>query len=413
MPPCVKRFPVYFRIHFIYGYSIMASVSLGLEQLIQSPPAFLKGRRIGLLCNPASVDRKLVHSRQRLKELFGAGLTCLFSPQHGLFAEKQDNMIESGDRRDPLLHLPVFSLYSQTRIPTRDMFDTIDVLLVDLQDVGTRVYTFIYTVSHCMEAARQYNKKVVVLDRPNPVGGVQVEGNCLASEFRSFVGRYPIPMRHGMTIGELARMFNTAFNIGCDLKVVPMKGWQRRMLFCDTGLPWVAPSPNLPTPTSALVYPGQVLWEGTNVSEGRGTTQPFELFGAPFIEPYQILDELRSENLRGMILRPVEFEPTAHKWQGQRCRGFQIHVTEPELYRPYRTSLALLQAILRCHPDRFEWKAPPYEYEYERMPIDLILGDGKIREHLSAMLPITDLESSWRQELHAFEETRRAYLLYT
>jgi uncharacterized protein YbbC (DUF1343 family) len=388
------------------------SISLGLEQLIQSPPAFLKDRRIGLLCNTASVDRNLVHSRVRLKDLFGPGLTCLFAPQHGLFAEKQDNMIESGDRRDPLLDVPVFSLYSHTRIPTRDMFDAIDALLIDLQDVGTRVYTFIYTMSYCMEAARQYNKKVVVLDRPNPVGGVQVEGNCLASGFRSFVGRYPIPMRHGMTIGELARLFNAAFDIGCDLDVVPMKGWHRRMLFCDTGLPWVAPSPNLPTPTSALVYPGQVLWEGTNVSEGRGTTQPFELFGAPFIDPYRILDTLPTDVSQGVILRPVEFEPTAQKWQGQRCHGFQIHVVEPDAFRPYRISLALLQAVLRCHPDEFQWKAPPYEYEYKRMPIDLILGDRQLRERLAAMQPLTDLEASWRRDLQAFEQMRRAFLLY-
>jgi uncharacterized protein YbbC (DUF1343 family) len=388
------------------------SVSLGLEQLIQSPPDFLKGRRIGLLCNTASVDRNLVHSRLRLSELLGPGLTCLFSPQHGLFAEKQDNMIESDHRQDPLLRVPVFSLYSHTRIPTQNMYDAIDVLLIDLQDVGTRVYTFIYTMSHCMEAAGRYNKKVVVLDRPNPIGGVRMEGNCLASGFRSFVGRYPIPMRHGMTIGELAGMFNATFGIGCDLEVVPMKGWRRHMLFGDTGLPWVAPSPNLPTPTSALVYPGQVLWEGTNVSEGRGTTQPFELFGAPFIDPYKILDALPSEATRGVVLRPVEFEPTAHKWQGRRCHGFQIHVVEPETFRPYRTSLSLLQAVLRCHPDEFQWKAAPYEYEYERMPIDLILGDRQLRERLTAMEPVDDLEASWHRDLEAFEQTRRAHLLY-
>jgi uncharacterized protein YbbC (DUF1343 family) len=389
------------------------SVTLGLEQLIESPPAFLKDRRIGLLCNTASVDRNLVHSRLRLKELFGNGLTCLFSPQHGLFAEKQDNMIESNHRRDPVLDVPVFSLYSHTRIPTQAMFDAIDVLLIDLQDVGTRVYTFIYTMSHCMEAARRFHKKVMVLDRPNPVGGISVEGNCLASGFQSFVGRYPIPMRHGMTIGELARLFNTTFNIGCDLAVVPMKGWRRHMLFSDTGLPWVAPSPNLPTPVSALVYPGQVIWEGTNVSEGRGTTQPFELFGAPFIDPFRILDALPPEATHGVVLRPVEFEPTAQKWQGQRCHGFQIHVVEPEAYRPYRTSLALLQAVLHCHPDEFQWKEPPYEYEYERMPIDLILGDRQLRERLAAMEPVFDLEASWHQDLRAFEQVRRALLLYS
>jgi uncharacterized protein YbbC (DUF1343 family) len=253
---------------------------------------------------------------------------------------------------------------------------------------------------------------VVVLDRPNPVGGTQVEGNCLLPEFRSFVGRYPIPMRHGMTIGELARMFNSAFKIGCDLDIVPMKGWRRHMLFGDTGLPWVAPSPNLPTPTSALVYPGQVLWEGTNVSEGRGTTQPFELFGAPFIDPLRILEALSPEATKGAILRPVEFEPTAHKWHGQRCHGFQIHVMEPDAFRPYRTSLALVQAVLRCHPNEFQWKLPPYEYEYERMPIDLILGDGQLRERLVAMQPLNELEASWNHDLQAFEQIRRDVLLY-
>jgi uncharacterized protein YbbC (DUF1343 family) len=391
----------------------MTTISLGLEQLIQSSPAFLKDRRIGLLCNPASVDPNLYHSRVRLKALIGRRLTCLFSPQHGLFAEKQDNMIESGHRRDPLLDVPVFSLYSQTRIPTREMFDSIDVLLVDLQDVGTRVYTFIYTMSHCMEAARQYNKKVVILDRPNPIGGIRVEGNCLDSQFNSFVGRYPIPMRHGMTIGELARMFNDAYGIGCDLQVVPMKGWRRFMLFEETGLPWVAPSPNLPTPASALVYPGQVIWEGTNVSEGRGTTQPFELFGAPFIDPYRILDAIETEKIVGAILRPVEFEPTAGKWQGETCRGFQIHVREPNDFQPCRTSLTLLQAVLRCHSDLFQWKPPPYEYEYERMPIDLILGDRRIRKQLTEMTPIAELEASWQKELRAFEEMRQDFLLYT
>ncbi len=390
----------------------MKTISLGLEQLIQSSPAYLDGRRIGLLCNAAAVDNRLVHSRLRLKELLDQRLACLFSPQHGLFAEKQDNMIESGHRRDPLLDVPVFSLYSQTRIPTREMFDTIDVLLVDLQDVGTRVYTFIYTMSHGREAARQYNKKVVILDRPNPIGGVKVEGNCVDSRFQSFVGRYPIPMRHGMTIGELARMFNAAYGIGCDLQVVPMKGWRRHMLFEETALPWVAPSPNLPTPSSALVYPGQVIWEGTNVSEGRGTTQPFELFGAPFIDPYKILGAIETERISGAILRPVEFEPTANKWQGQTCRGFQIHVRQPDLYQPYRTSLILLQAVLRCHSDSFQWKMPPYEYEYERMPIDLILGNQQIRKQLTEMTPIADLESSWQKDLQAFEEMRKTYLLY-
>jgi len=292
------------------------------------------------------------------------------------------------------------------------MFDGIDVLMIDLQDVGTRVYTFIYTMSYCLEAARRYGKKVVVLDRPNPIGGHLVEGNCLDMAWRSFVGRYPLPMRHGMTIGELALMFNQAFGIGCDLEVIALQGWRRDMLFSQTGLPWVAPSPNMPTPTSALVYPGQVIWEGTHVSEGRGTTQPFEIFGAPYIDPDRIVQALGQGQLPGVLLRPMEFEPTANKWQGQLCRGFQLHVTDPAQYRPYRTALCLLQAILRCHKEAFEWKMPPYEYEFERWPIDLILGDQHLRMDLEAMTPIDTLESAWQNALSDYDVMRRDYFLY-
>ncbi len=390
----------------------MVDVISGLEQLAGSPPEALRDQRVGLLCNAASVDRHLVHARQRIYDCFGQRLTTLFSPQHGLFAEKQDNMIESGHRRDPLLRIPVFSLYSQTRIPTAEMFADIDTLLVDIQDVGTRVYTFIYTMSYCLEVASQLGKRVVVLDRPNPIGGQLVEGNCLDPAWRSFVGRYPLPMRHGMTIGELALMFNQEFGIGCRLEVIPMAGWRRDMDFSQTGLPWVAPSPNMPTPVSALVYPGQVLWEGTNVSEGRGTTQPFELFGAPFIDPHGILDFLGGQTLPGGYLRPMEFEPTSNKWQGHACRGFQLHVTDPDTFRPYQSSLRLLQAILRNHPDDFKWKPPPYEYEYERLPIDLILGGDTVRTRLQAMESVTDLETAWQTELAAYDRMRRRYFLY-
>lgn len=389
------------------------TVKLGLDRFLSTPPAETAGVRLGLLCNAASVGRDLVHTRVHVKNRFGAQLTALFSPQHGLFAEKQDNMIESDHRRDALLNLPVYSLYSDTRIPTRDMFDAIDVLIIDLQDVGTRVYTFIYTISHCMEAARAHGKKVIVLDRPNPIGGVLIEGNCLDSEWASFVGRYPIPMRHGLTVGELARLFNTDYAIGCDLEVVPMEGWQRWMQFDETGLPWVAPSPNLPTPASSLVYPGQVILEGTNLSEGRGTTQPFELFGAPYLDAFQIQDVVRQAALPGMVLRPTEFEPTANKWAGEICHGFQIHVTDPQAFRPYRTSLVLLQAVIRCHGDRFKWKDPPYEYEYERMPIDLILGNGQMRHQLESGVPVAEMEASWKADLDRFSKCRAAAFLYT
>ena len=390
----------------------MPNVLTGLEQLITAPPRGLKGRRLGLLCNAASVDGHLIHARQRISACFKGQLRALYSPQHGFGTEKQDNMIESGHGRDALLDIPIYSLYSETRIPTKEMLDGIDVLLVDLQDVGTRVYTFVYTVSYCMEAARAHGKKIMILDRPNPVGGELVEGNCLKPAWTSFVGRYPIPMRHGLTIGEWALLVNTEYGIGCDLEVIRLKGWQRRMLFQDTGLPWVAPSPNLPTPTSALVYPGQVIWEGTNISEGRGTTQPFELFGAPFIDPETVFQALGKKHPPGAFLRPVAFEPTSNKWQGEICRGFQLHVTDPDHYRPYATSLALLQAIMKSHPHEFQWKQPPYEYDFERLPIDLILGDQELRIQLSGMTPVDEIGTSWESALSDYRNVRQAYLCY-
>ncbi|MGD2186222.1 MAG: DUF1343 domain-containing protein, partial [Desulfobacterales bacterium] len=365
----------------------MAKVRTGLERFLESPPKWIAGNRMGLLCNPASVDRMLNHARLLIDRRFPRKLTALYSPQHGFFAEKQDNMIESGNMTDPVLHVPIYSLYGETRIPTKEMLDPIDVMIVDLQDVGTRVYTFMSTLSHCLEAAKTFHKKVLILDRPNPINGLTIEGNCLNSDWRSFVGRYPLPMRHGLTMGELARLFNEHFDIGCELDVISMKGWQRSMFFQQTGLPWVAPSPNLPSPVSTMVYPGQVIWEGTNVSEGRGTTLPFELFGAPYLDPNRVLSALDTKSVPGIILRPAAFEPTANKWQAQLCHGFQIHVTQPETYRPYETSLRLLRTIIKHYKNDFKWTQPPYEYETRQLPIDLIIGDGNIRASLENMVP--------------------------
>jgi uncharacterized protein YbbC (DUF1343 family) len=387
-------------------------VQTGLERLCAAPPGWLNHRRLGLLCNAASVDRRFRHARDLLNTAWPGGLRALYSPQHGFFTEKQDNMVESDHTVDPALGIPVFSLYGQTRQPTAEMFAPIDVLVVDLQDVGTRVYTFIYTLSYCMEAARRWGKTVLVLDRPNPVGGTLVEGNCLADDCTSFVGRYPIPMRHGLTIAELALMFDRRFGIDCDLQVLPMSGWTRDMVFEDTGLPWLAPSPNLPTPAAAAVYPGQVIWEGTNVSEGRGTTQPFEQFGAPYIDPAAVLSALGGGDRSGAVLRPVTFEPVANKWSGQPCRGFQIHVTDRGRYRPYATSLKLLQAVMQMHPRDFRWKPPPYEYEFDRRPIDLIIGDVTVRRRLAAFEPVETIAASWQADLDAFSVASRECYLY-
>jgi uncharacterized protein YbbC (DUF1343 family) len=352
------------------------------------------------------------HARLLIDRRLPGKLTALYSPQHGFFAEKQDNMVESADMKDPVLKIPAYSLYGKIRMPTEKMLDAIDVLLVDLQDVGSRVYTFIYTLSYCLQAAEAMNKKVVVFDRPNPINGLAIEGNCLKPDWRSFVGRFPLPMRHGLTIGELARLFNEHFKIGCDLAVIQMKGWRRSMFFGQTGLPWVPPSPNLPSPVSTMVYPGQVIWEGTNVSEGRGTTQPFELFGAPYIDPEKIAATIGSESISGIILREVVFEPTANKWRGRPCRGFQIHVTDPHECRPYEIGLRLLQAVIKHHKKDFKWKRPPYEYETNKLPIDLIIGDGKIRSRLENMEPLESIIESWQTDLQQFSAISQRFHLY-
>jgi uncharacterized protein YbbC (DUF1343 family) len=386
-------------------------VTLGLENLKTLPLDNLKGRRLGLLANPASVDSRFQHAVKIIQHCFPGQLTTLFSPQHGFYAEKQDNMIESAHGKEPELGVPIYSLYSHTRIPTPEMFADIDTLVVDLQDVGTRVYTFIYTISYCMEVAAKTQKQVVVLDRPNPVGGSQVEGNVLEPAAASFVGRFPIPMRHGMTVGEICRFFNQEMRIGCDLTIVPMAGWHRHMYWRDTGLTWIPPSPNLPTPLSCMVYPGQVIFEGTNISEGRGTTLPFEQFGAPFLDTAAISPVL-DRNIPGAYFRPVCFQPTSGKWQNQVCKGYHIHVTDKKIFKPYAASLMALQQIIRFHPDAFAFKPPPYEYEYDRLPMDLILGSRKIREKLCAMTGITTLEDLWQRDLQAFKERSSTCYLY-
>ena len=387
-------------------------ITLGLERLIADPPGWLANKRLGLLCNQASTDSRFHHTRDLIHQAFPGKLACLLSPQHGFFSEKQDNMVESEHAVDPITGLPIFSLYGKERKPDSDMLDHLDVLLIDLIDVGTRVYTFIYTVAYCMEAAAEQGKKVVVLDRPNPVGGLAVEGNLLKPDWQSFVGLYPIPMRHGLTIGEFARFINERFDIGCDLEVIPMRGWQRHMLYEQTGLPWVFPSPNMPTSQTAMVYPGQVIWEGTNVSEGRGTTLPFELVGAPFFEPRAIMDFIADLPLPGCVLRPLTFEPTSGKWAGEACHGFQLHVQDPRTFLPYRTSLALLQATIRLYPEQFSFKEPPYEYEFELLPMDLILGDGNLRQAMAAGEDLLELEKGWLPELAEYDRLRREYFLY-
>lgn len=388
-----------------------SELRLGCEVLAQKPPSWLRSARLGLLANQASVSQSLLGVPDLLMDAGGA-LKVLFSPQHGFYGEKQANMKESDDGWDATHGIRVWSLYGNVRQPTSEMLEGIDVLLIDLQDVGTRVYTYGVTMGLCMEAAARSGVKVVVLDRPNPIGGMHQEGNLLRDDHRSFVGRYPLPMRHGLTLGELARYIVSRCGIPCDLDVIPLQGWNRRDFFPETGMQWVYPSPNMPSWETALVYPGMVLLEGTNVSEGRGTTLPFHLFGAPFMDPEKISYCLRKTELEGVVLRPVCFEPVFDKWQGEICYGFQIHVTDRDRFRPYRLGLALLQAFVQVHGEQFLWLPPPYEYEWEKLPIDILLGDGVLRQQLEAGNDILELEAGWSAELDAYWTDCQDCLLY-
>jgi uncharacterized protein YbbC (DUF1343 family) len=390
----------------------MGRVVTGLEVFLHEPPAWIKGSRLGFLTHTPGVGPDLTSARELMARRFPGQLKILFSPQHGLLGEKQDNMIPSADFVDPLLKLPVVSLYGPRMAPPPETLAAVDVILADLVDVGTRVYTFAATLAKVMETAGKLKKKVVVLDRPNPIGGEQVEGNMLRPAWASFVGPHPLPMRHGFSLGELARYYRVTQDLDCDLEVIPARGWRRGQYFDATGLPWVLPSPNLPTLDSALVYPGQVLLEGTNLSEGRGTTRPFELFGAPFLESDRVRKALQGQDLPGVILREAAFEPTFHKWAGELCRGFQLHVTDRRAFKPYYTTLTLLSVIREMYPGQFAWRQPPYEYETERRPIDLLTGDSAIRMGLERGRSAAELEGTWMEDLGRFLEVRREFLIY-
>ncbi|NTW36382.1 MAG: DUF1343 domain-containing protein [Syntrophobacteraceae bacterium] len=389
----------------------MSAVIPGCEVLLRQTPGWFRNARLGVLVNQASVTREFMSVQDAIGRA-GGRVCCLFSPQHGYHADRQANMIESADEWDHAASIPIFSLYSEVRQPSREMLQSVDVLIIDLQDVGTRVYTYGTTVGLCVEAVDGLDLKIVVLDRPNPINGSQVEGNLLAAGFESFVGRYGIPMRHGLTMGELARLVVREKALDVDLDVIAMAGWRRTDFFPQTSLPWIFPSPNMPTGETALLYPGMVLLEGTNVSEGRGTTLPFHLFGAPFLDQKGFLSFLGDASLPGAVFRPVCYEPRFDKWKGELCYGFQVHVTERELFRPYLTGLAVLQAFLTLHPREFSWLPPPYEYEYEKMPVDILLGDGRVREELEKGVSIWEMEQRWLADLKVFERLRQEILIY-
>ncbi|HYI31327.1 MAG TPA: DUF1343 domain-containing protein, partial [Bradyrhizobium sp.] len=336
-----------------------------------------------------------------------------FGPQHGIQSDVQENMIETPHGRDDRRSVPIYSLYSETREPTDEMLAGLDALVIDLQDVGTRIYTYIYTTAYCLKAAARTGIPVIVCDRPNPIGGVAVEGPMLEKGYESFVGLYELPMRHGMTIGELARLFNERFGLGAKLEVIPMQGWRREMYFDETGLPFVLPSPNIPTLEAEVVYPGTVLFEGLNVSEGRGTTKPFELLGAPWVrDPEAFTQSLNALGLPGAVFRPHAFEPTYHKHANVLCGGCQIHVTDRTAFRAVETGVALTIAFRDADPKAFAWREPPYEYEYTLLPIDILYGSDKLRKGMEAGQTARQIAEGWTDDVAAFNRIRSEYLLY-
>ena len=385
-------------------------VRLGSDVLLAS--GRLRGARVGIVCNHASVDQGFRHIVDRLTAAGGVRLTAIFGPQHGFRSDVQDNMVETPHGDDAARRVPVYSLYSETREPTAEMLREVDVLVIDLQDVGSRIYTFIYTMANCLRAARRHGVPVIVCDRPNPIGGWQIEGACLVPGFESFVGQFPIPMRHAMTIGELAALFNERFGIGAALEIARMERWRRELYGDGTGLPWIMPSPNMPTLDTAVAYPGAVLFEGTLLSEGRGTTRPFELVGAPWIDAERFAAAMNEVELPGVYFRPAAFEPTFQKHAQRACGGCQIHVLQRDEFRPVLTGVALIAMFRRFDPARFAWRPPPYEYEREKMPIDILAGSDALRRQIESGAPLPAIVASWRDGEQAFREMRKPFLLY-
>lgn len=383
-------------------------LKLGVEILLEEQKSLIEGKRVGLITNPTGVDQDLNSIVDLLHNDPDVDLTALYGPEHGVRGDAQageyvEYYLDEGTS------LPVYSLYGKTRKPTPEMLEGIDVLLFDIQDVGTRFYTYIYTMAYAMEAAQENDIPFIVLDRPNPLGGHKVEGPVLDPDYASFVGKYPIPLRHGMTVGELAELFNEEFQIDADLKVVKMNGWKRNMYYDDTGLEFVLPSPNMPTLMTAIVYPGAALIEGTNVSEGRGTTKPFELIGAPFINGTDLAAELSKKNLPGVKFRAASFTPSFSKHSGKLSHGIQIHVTNKKAYKPVETGLHILKTIHDMYPEDFVFRA---ENSSGISFFDNLIGNGWVREAIESGSSVKEIQKQWKHELKDFEKLRKDYLLY-
>ena len=393
----------------------MKRVTLGLEKLLANPKKYLSGSTLGLVVNQTSLTSDGQFSIGQFHNNKSFKLKTILAPEHGVYGVDQD-MALVADEIEPLSGLLVRSLYgtnTSSLTPSSSLLDGIDNLVFDIQDVGSRYYTFIYTLANCMKTCAQSNTRMIVCDRPNPINGLAVEGNLVEKEFYSFVGQYPIPNRHGMTVGELAILFNEHFGIKCDLKVIPMEGWERSMWYDQTGLSWVSPSPNMPTLSTATVYPGMCLIEGTLLSEGRGTTLPFEQVGAPYINAEVFAKTLNKENLPGIFFRPQYFKPQFQKWSGEVCGGVQLHIIERNKIKPLSTSISVLFFIKKLYPNDFSWRTEPYEFVNDRLAIDLLYGNSTLREAIEAgNLSIKKLESGWEEDIKVFSSQREECLIY-
>ncbi|MFZ2490436.1 MAG: DUF1343 domain-containing protein [Thermoanaerobaculia bacterium] len=394
------------------------TVRPGLEVLIEDEPSRIAGKRLGLVTNQSGVTRDVRHAVQLLHGGSNWKLTSLFGPEHGIWGEVQD-MGHVDHSKDPLSGLPVYSLYGASESdlePKRELLEGLDALIIDLQDVGSRYYTFVYTMALCMRAAARAGIESIVLDRPNPINGVQLEGNIREDFYSSFVGLFPLPVRHGMTAGELAKWFARYFldheKLECNLTVVPMKGWRRSMWWDETGLPWVIPSPNMPTVATATVYPGMCLIEGTNLSEGRGTTHPFEFFGAPWLESFPLADALNRLDLPGVRFRPHYFLPTFQKHADQVCGGVEMHVTDRSVFEPFRTGLWCVKVAREMNPEKFDWRRETYEYVSDRLAIDLLAGSAGYRELVESGGDIEEWIATWKGPLAEFTKQREEFLIY-
>ncbi|MGA2406196.1 MAG: DUF1343 domain-containing protein [Bacteroidales bacterium] len=389
-------------------------VVTGLESILNEFPAKLKGKRIGILCHAPSITKDFEHITDIFFQRNDCKLSAIFGPQHGIHGQTQDNMIEWQSQRHPIFDIPLYSLYGQYRKPTPEMLHGIDIFLIDLQDVGARLYTYIWTVKLCIEACSEAGIHVWILDRPNPIGRLPFDGPVLKKEFFTFVGGASIPLCHRMTIGEMALWIKEKYYPGCDLNIEWMKNWHRSSLFSETGLPWVLPSPNMPTLQTALVYPGTVLIEALNLSEGRGSTIPFELFGAPFIDSEKLKKNLITRNIEGCSFRIHDFIPTFHKYCGELCYGLQIHITDVNRFKPVGTALEIFDAIIETSkPNTLKFNLPPYEYENSLMPFDILSGDSGMRELLISRQNIRIEKERWAHEIEEFKNEFRQIAFYT